>query len=114
MDDKLSFVALIFTALFGLLAMLKPNFIFKIASLKPKGQAGISEIRAVYGGWVFGLACYALWCQSIDVYYCIGFGWLGAAILRVISIFIDKSYSPKNLRIVGCELFFSVLLLIKF
>ncbi|MBL4707369.1 MAG: DUF4345 family protein [Flavobacteriales bacterium] len=114
MDNKFPFIAALITAFFGLLAMVKPHLVSKIASITPKGKTGISEIRAVYGGWIFGLAGYALWSQSLDVYYCLGAGWLGAAILRIISVFIDKSYSSKNFRIAGLELFVSLLFLIKF
>ncbi|MCG8329633.1 MAG: DUF4345 family protein [Chitinophagales bacterium] len=112
MDNLLAFIAALFTAFFGVLAMIKPQLVAKIASIAPKGKTGISEIRAVYGGWIFGLAAYALYSQSLDAYACLGFGWLGAAVLRITSIFIDKSYAPKNLRMVACELLVAMLFLI--
>ena len=52
MDNKFPFIAALITAFFGLLAMVKPHLVSKIASITPKGKTGISEIRAVYGGWI--------------------------------------------------------------
>ena len=114
MENKLPFIASLCTAIFGLFAIIKPLLIAKIANLTPQGTAGISEIRAVYGGWILGLAGFASWNQSQEVYTCLGIGWLGAAILRSISFIIDKSYSPKNMRMFFYEVFFAILLLIKF
>jgi hypothetical protein len=101
------------TALFGILAIVKPNLVAKIIGLIPKGKRGISEIRAVYGGWIFGLGGYALWSQSEEVFFCLGIGWIGAGLVRIISFAIDKSYSSQNLRIVVYELFVATILLIK-
>ena len=114
MENKIPFLAALCTAVFGLLAIIKPLLISKIANLTPQGKAGISELRAVYGGWILGLAGYAVWSQSINAYYCLGIGWLGAGIIRIVSFIIDKSYSPKNLRMVIYEILFASLLLIKF
>ena len=114
MENKLPFIASLCTALFGITAIVKPRLIATIVGLIPQGKTGTSEIRAVYGGWILGLAGFAIWNQSIEVYYCLGTGWLGAAFIRLTSFGIDKSYTPKNLRMLMYELFFAILFLVKF
>ena len=102
-----------FTAFFGILAIIKPYLMAKIVGITPKGPRGVSEIRAIYGGWMLGLGGYAIWSQSESVFYCLGTGWAMAALFRLSSFFIDKSYSPKNLRMVVYEVLFAVLFLVK-
>lgn len=113
MENKLPFIASIGTALFGITAIIKPRLIATMVGLIPQGKKGISEIRAVYGGWILGLAGFAIYNQSVPVYYCLGIGWLGAAFFRLTSFVIDKSYTPKNLRTLIYELVFALLFLIK-
>ncbi|WP_109097741.1 DUF4345 family protein [Aquimarina sp. AU58] len=113
MEDILHMAGALFTAFFGVLAIVKPKLMAAIVGITPKGRRGISEIRAVYGGWMFGLGSYAMWSQSLDVFYCLGIGWLGAALFRTVSFVIDKSFSGQNLRMVFYELLFAILFLIK-
>ncbi len=113
MNNLPALVGASFTAFFGILAIVKPYLMAKIVGVFPKGPRGVSELRAVYGGWMLGLGGYAIWSQSESVFYCLGIGWAMAAFFRVISFFVDESYSLRNLRMVLYEVFFAVLFLIK-
>ncbi|WP_074407961.1 MULTISPECIES: DUF4345 family protein [Aquimarina] len=98
MENSLHIIGALFTAFFGVLAIVRPKRMAAIAGIIPKGRRGVSEIRAVYGGWMFGLSGYAIWSQSLDVFYCLGAGWFGAALFRIVSFVTDKSFSGQNLR----------------
>lgn len=113
MENQLHVTGAFFMCLFGFLAIVSPKLMAKIVSIIPKGKQGISEIRAVYGGWILGLGAYALWDQSLVIFHCLGISWLLAATFRMISFLIDKSYSSKNLRMTLYELLFATLFLIK-
>lgn len=113
MENLLPLIGAAFTTFFGIFAIINPLSMAKIVGIIPKGKRGISEIRAVYGGWMFGLGGYALWSQSLMVFYCLGIGWLVAALFRVVSFLIDKSYSFQNLKMVLYELLFAALFLIE-
>lgn len=99
------------TFLFGVWAIFKPKQVAKFISVTPYKARGITEIRATYGGWMCGLSGFALWSQSPEVFYCLGFGWLGAAALRGVSFYLDKSYSTTNLRFVIAEIIVGIMLL---
>lgn len=100
------------TLLFGIWAMLKPIQFSKFISLTPYKNQGVTEIRATYGGWISALAIFTLYNQTGFVFNCLGYGWLGAAITRTISMYIDNSYSSKNLKFIIGELIIGALLLV--
>lgn len=111
MSSILNLAGVSITILFGLWALLQPNKFSKILSLTPYKERGITEIRATYGGWILGLSIYAAINQSQVLFICLGFGWLGAGLVRCFSmLFIDKSYSSINLQFVAIELLVSFLL----
>ena len=114
MENTLHIIGAAFTALFGLYAIVKPLKVAKLVGVTPNGKRGISEIRATYGGWVLGLAAFTLWSNTPVVFYCLGIGWIGAALLRISSFFVDGSYSKANLRITIYEIIVAVMLLINF
>jgi hypothetical protein len=65
--------------------------------LTPHGALGVSELRATYGGFFlcFGAAC--LFTHSEAAFQVGGTAWCGAALARLISIVVDKSYSCENI-----------------
>ena len=85
-----------FTLLLGIVAIIQPAVIAKFVSIEAVGKLGVSEIRATYGGFFFGLAGFAIYTQESSSYLSLGFGWIGAAIIRVFTLFFD-SCSIKNI-----------------
>lgn len=111
MSQIVNILGAILTLLFGIWAMLKPIQFSKFISLTPYKNQGITEIRATYGGWISALAIFALYYQSNFAFHCLGFGWMGAAVTRIISLYIDNSYTSKNLKFIIGEIAIGVLLL---
>ena len=109
----LNFAGALITILFGLWALIQPKKFSKMLSLVPYKKRGLTEIRTTYGGLMLGLSIFTAINQSKILYHCLGYGWLGAGIIRVVSMFlIDKSYSKKNLSFALIELIVSVLLFV--
>jgi len=102
----------IITALFGLWAILKPIQFSRFVSLTPYKNSGISEIRATYGGWIISMGIFALISQKEIVFTCLASAWFGAAIVRGMAIFIDKSYTFKNVQFIFGEVVIGLLLLL--
>ncbi len=65
--------------------------------MAPVGPAGVSEIRATYGGLFVSLGIVAIALQTSIVFTVAGLAWLGAALGRVFSIAIDHNFDSKNL-----------------
>ncbi len=109
----LNLIGAIITIFFGLWALVQPAKFARAISLTPYKESGITEIRATYGGWILGLSVFTAINQHELLFYCLGFGWLGAGIVRAVAMtFIDNSFSKKNLYFVFIELFVCVLLMI--
>ena len=97
----LSNMGVTFTLILGGVAVLLPQHIQTFVSIRAIGKEGVSEVRATYGGFFAGIAVYALFSQSSEVFLTIGIGWITASIIRLISI-LKGAYSFKNL----CAVFF--------
>ena len=80
----------------GMAAVFKPSMIQNFVGLQAVSPEGQTEIRATYGGFFIGLSVYAFSVQSNEVFVVIGCGWLAAALVRFISLFLGY-YSPTNL-----------------
>ena len=91
----LSNIGVVLTLMLGVIAMLIPQLIQSFVSIKAVGKEGVSEIRATYGGFFIGIAIYALYSQSAEVFGAIGLGWIAAALIRLLTI-LTGSFSPKN------------------
>ena len=100
-----------FCLLLGIVGFISPNSTAKFVGILPDGKRGISEIRATYGGVFAGLGGCALYLQDTNVFTTLGIAWAGAAIARVISIIIDKSYDRLNFGGVFFESLVAIFLL---
>ena len=101
--DYVALIGATLTLILGVVAIIKPILIGELVSIQAVGKLGVSEIRATYGGFFFGLALFAIYTQELNVYLSLGFGWVGAAIIRACTLFIGN-YSVKNLGGVIFEL----------
>ena len=88
-------IGAVITLILGLIAIVFPTKTEIFVSIKAIGKEGMSEVRATYGGFFATIAIYALYIQSIEVFFVLGLGWLGAAIIRLITLFFG-SYTYKN------------------
>lgn len=81
--------------LLGLIAVFKPQYTKSFVGINASSPEGESEIRATYGGFFIGLSICAFVLQSSEVFSVIGFAWMAAAFIRLLTIFMG-SYSAKN------------------
>lgn len=96
----------------GVAAILFPKSIAAFVGIQPVAAEGISEIRATLGSFFLGLGATCLWLQSSDAFTVLGVASLGAAIVRLLSSFIDRSTSIKNIGGVFSEALLGVLFLL--
>ena len=98
----LSNVGALITLGLGCIAVFKPQAIEQFVSVEAIGKEGKSEIRATYGGFFVAFALMCLWHQETLLSNCLGFCWLMAGLVRLISLFTG-SFSLKNLGGVAFE-----------
>lgn len=91
------------TIALGLLGAFAPSKAALLVSIEPKGKTGLSEVRATYGGLFLGMGLTSLVLQTKSAFTVAAACWLGAALLRMASLGLDRSRSVKNLRAIGVE-----------
>lgn len=70
----------------GIAAVVRPASVAGLLALSADGEAGLSEVRAGFGGLFAGLAGFALWVQDDLVFAVLGAGFIGALLTRWIDI----------------------------
>jgi hypothetical protein len=105
----LQYIGCVLTVLTGLFALFAPERTVGFTGLSPQGGRGITEIRSVLGGMfiALGLAPFFLGDVAFTV---LGISYLGIGIVRLPSIFLDKSSTQSNWISVAFEFIFGVIL----
>ena len=99
------------TIVTGLLALARPGVVPGFTGLTPTGPRGTSEIRSIFGGLfiAIGSAPFVLGEEAFGV---LGFTYLGIAIVRLFSIFFDKSKEQSNITSLLIEIVLGIILMI--
>ncbi|NMC11536.1 MAG: DUF4345 family protein [Chloroflexi bacterium] len=105
-------IAAIGTAATGLFALVRPTAIYSFTGLIAEGSRGISEIRSIFGALFMALGI-APFIFGETAYHVLGFGYLAIAVVRLISIFIDKSTASSNWISLIIEIVFGIILIVK-
>jgi hypothetical protein len=108
----LQIIAAIATILTGLYSLLKPAAITGFTGLQPVGGRGITEIRSILGGVFIALGTVPLALNSPDAYLMLGITYLVIALVRGVSIIIDKSAVSSNIISLVVEIVFGIILVI--
>jgi len=110
--DALHIVGACITFGLGLLGLVQPRAAARLTSITPRGETGLSEIRATYGGFFLLAGAYALWSLDPPALTLLGLAWIGAAIGRTVSIIADRSRDAKNFGSVVFEAGVGIMLLV--
>ena len=111
-------IAAIGTAGTGLLALFKPTSVYDFTGLVANGARGISEIRAIFGGLFIALgAAPFIFGVSGDkahaAFQMLGIGYLAIAVVRLVSIVLDKSTASSNWISLAIEIVFGIILVLR-
>lgn len=95
-----------FVFLSGIACLAAPASFAQQAGLSAT-PAGLTEIRAFYGGLEIGLGCFLIWCSRQDALilpglFIVGFSVGGAGIARALGMLVDRaptSYHFTNLAV---------------
>ncbi len=107
----LKIVSALATVATGLLALVKPTAVYGFTGLTANGVRGVSEIRAIFGGFFIALGVVPLFLGPV-AYQMLGIGYLGIAAARAISILFDKSRAQSNLISLAIEIVLGIILVI--
>lgn len=108
----LKIIAALGTIVTGLLALIKPTAVHGFTGLLADGPRGISEIRSIFGGLFIALGA-APFIFGAPAYQVLGLGYLAIALVRLVSIFLDKSTASSNWISLAIEIVFGVILILR-
>jgi hypothetical protein len=108
----LQIIASALTVLTGIVSLVRPRSVTGFTGLEPAGGRGVTEIRAVLGGFFIGLGGAAILLNVQPAYQTLGIGYLVVGVTRAISMFIDRSIVRSNLISLGVEIVFGAVLVL--
>lgn len=108
----LQIIAAIGTILTGIVSLFWPSKVQGFTGLTANGGRGITEIRTILGALFIALGAAALYFNIPATYQMLGITYLTMAIIRGISIFVDKSPESSNIISVVAELVFGIILVL--
>jgi hypothetical protein len=108
----LQYMAAIATILTGAASLFWPLKVLGFTGLGVNGGRGITEIRTILGALFIGLGAAALYFNMPETYQMLGITYLVMAVVRGISIFVDKSAVSSNLISLGAEFALGIILVL--
>lgn len=108
----LQIIAVIATILTGLVSLVNPRGVEGFTGLTAPGARGITEIRSILGGLFIGLGIAVFLLGTREAYQMLGITYLAMAVVRLVSIFLDKSSVQSNWISFAVEIIFGILLLV--
>jgi hypothetical protein len=109
----LKIICAVLTIVVGIVSVIKPTSVYEFTGLQATGPRGITEIRSILGA-VFiglGLAPFVLGLNPA-AFRAGGVTYLAVALVRLVSIFIDKSAMQSNWISLVSEIVLGVILLL--
>jgi hypothetical protein len=104
-------VAALVTIAVGAYSMLWPRRVRGFTGLDVESGRGITEIRAVLGGFFVGLGLFAMILGG-EAYRLLGAAYWVVAAVRGVSMFVDDSVEQSNIVSIGSELALGLMLLV--
>jgi len=108
----LQVIAALGTAATGLAALLRPDSIGGFTGLTAGGARGVTEIRAALGGFYLALGVLPLLLKEKAAYQMLGYTYLIVAVVRAVSMLVDRSVDQSNLISLAVEIVFGVVLVL--
>ncbi|MCJ7734495.1 MAG: DUF4345 family protein [Anaerolineales bacterium] len=108
----LKIIAGVATIVTGIVSLFWPLKVPGFTGLEPNGGRGITEIRTILGALFVGLGAAVLFYNSSEGYAILGITYLAMALVRGISILVDKSPVSSNIISFIVELVFGFILIL--
>lgn len=108
----LKIIALVGTIATGLYSLIRPRAVKGFTGLDMPGPRGVTEVRAVLGGAFVGLGLAPFLFTVPQAAQVLGLMYLVIAIVRAVSMFIDKSVVQSNIISLGTEIVLGIILVL--
>ncbi len=112
MLNVLKIIAGIATILTGVVSLFWPLSVRGFTGLEVSGGRGITEIRSVLGAFFIGLGGAVLYFDNTKTYQMLGVTYLAVALVRAVSMVVDKSVVSSNVISLIVEVIFGIILIL--
>jgi hypothetical protein len=110
--EILQIVIAVATIATGAVSLFRPESIRGFTGLVADGPRGITEIRAIMGGVFIGLGVAPLILRAPEAYRTLGITYLVIAVIRAVSMVIDRSLVSSNTVSLLVEILFGIILML--
>ena len=107
----LKYLVNIATVITGALSLFWPLKVQEFTGLIVNGGRGVTEVRTILGALFIGLGAAAQFYNQKETYAMLGIMYLAMALVRGVSIIIDKSAVSSNIISFAAELIFGLILM---
>ena len=110
--EILKIIIAVATIVTGAVSLLRPESIRGFTGLVADGPRGITEIRAIMGGDFIGLGMAPLILGAPEAYRTLGITYLVIAVIRAVSMIVDRSVMSSNTVSLVVEILFGIILML--
>lgn len=107
----LKYVAVAVTLVTGVMSIFWPRSFSGFTGIEATSPRAVSEIRAVMGGVFLGLAIAVVIFRTPEVFKMLGIGFAAIALVRAISIVVDRATVQSNIISLASEVVLALILI---
>jgi hypothetical protein len=108
----LKYIASVATILTGAVSLFWPLKVLGFTGLEVNGGRGVTEIRTILGALFVGLGAAVLYLNLPEAFLVLGITYLVMALVRGISMFVDKSVVSSNVISFVAEVVLGIVLVL--
>jgi hypothetical protein len=111
-NDILHYISILVLLIYGIPSAIWPRWVAKWLEIDLITGRGSTEFRVMHGGSMVGLSLFALYSRNPLVFQTLGWGLIGAAIIRLLAWYPDRPKLAISLVSFVFELMFGIFLLV--
>ncbi|MFO7742926.1 MAG: DUF4345 family protein [Anaerolineae bacterium] len=92
----LKVIAAVGTVGTGVVSLLKPSTVTSFTGIRAEGPRGVTEVRAIFGGLLIAMGAFPLIAGAAVTYRMLGALYLTIAVVRAVSMVVDRSIERSN------------------
>ena len=108
----LKYIAAVATILTGVISLFWPLKVLGFTGLDVNGGRGVTEIRTILGALFVGFGAAVLYVNMPEAYLVLGITYLVMALVRGISMFVDRSVVSSNVISLVAEILLGIILVL--
>ena len=108
----LKYIAAVATILTGVVSLIWPRKVLGFTGLDVNGGRGVTEIRTILGALFVGFGAAVLYVNMPETYQVLGITYLVMALVRGISMFVDRSVVSSTVISLVAEILLGIILVL--